>query len=75
MKTLFNDKKKAPITPPLLKKNKLVSDFKAKANYFNNFFPSKCTPVVHNSNITELITCSSEARLSQISFNDNCILK
>ena len=37
LKRFFNGKK-VPIIPPLLVNNKLESDFKIKANYFNSFF-------------------------------------
>ena len=36
LKTFYNDKK-IPFIPPLLIKNKLVSNFKAKLNHFNIF--------------------------------------
>ena len=39
---LYN--KKLPTRPPLLVYGNLVSDFCKKANIFNNFFASVCTP-------------------------------
>ena len=48
----FYNGKKVPIIPPLLINNKLESDFKTKANYFNSFFTSKCTllyPIHYNT--------------------------
>ena len=36
LKTFYNGKK-VLIIPPLLINNKLISDFKLKANYFNDF--------------------------------------
>ena len=44
---LYN--KKIPTTPPLLVDGKLVSDFCKKANIFNNFFASICTPIDNTS--------------------------
>ena len=41
---LFHDGKKSTNFPPLLINNKLDSDFKTNANYFNSFFASKFTP-------------------------------
>ena len=41
------------IIPPLLFNNKLISDFKLKANYFNDFFASQCTPLHNNRKIPE----------------------
>ena len=40
--------KKVPIIPPLLIDNK-----EAKANHFNNFFASQCTPLNNNSKVPE----------------------
>ena len=40
LKTFYNGRK-IPIIPPILKDGKLESDFKIKANYFNNFFASQ----------------------------------
>ena len=37
LKTLYNGKK-IPVIPPVLVNNKLISNFKEKANYFNDFF-------------------------------------
>ena len=50
LKRFFNGKK-VPIIPPLQINNKLESDFKIKANYFNSFFASKCTPLINNKSI------------------------
>ena len=43
LKTFYNGKK-IPVIPPLLINNKLVSNFKTKANHFNIFFVFHCTP-------------------------------
>ena len=40
---------KVPLLPPLLVNNKTVSDFTEKANLFNDFFASQCTPISNNS--------------------------
>ena len=34
------------IIPPILKDGKLESDFEIKADYFNSFFASQCTPLL-----------------------------
>ena len=44
---LYN--KKLPTIPPLLVDGKMVSDFCKKANIFNNFFTSICTPIDNTS--------------------------
>ena len=45
----FYNGRKVPLIPPILKGNKYVSDFKEKANYFNEFFSLQCSPVVNSS--------------------------
>ena len=41
-KFLYN--KKTPTIPPVLVNTELVSDFKQKADLFNSYFISQCTP-------------------------------
>ena len=45
----FLSNKKIPIIPPILVNGELVSDFKQKANIFNNHFASQCTPIKNGS--------------------------
>ena len=71
----FYNEKKVPIIPPVLINNKLESDFKTKANYFNSFFASKCTPLINNSTLPNSLQYVSTARLSSFSFNEEVILK
>ena len=40
---------KVPLIPLLLVNDKIVSDFTEKANLFNVFFSSYCTPISSNS--------------------------
>ena len=46
---LYN--KKIPAIPPLLVDGNFISDFCEKANLFNNFFASICTPIKNNSRL------------------------
>ena len=55
--------------------NKLISNFKEKANHFNDFFVSQCTPVSSNSTLPLVATSLTNASLSSVSFNDQDILK
>ena len=73
LKTLYNWKK-IPLIPPILISDKLVSNFKEKANHFNAFFASQCTPVPNNSTLPLVTTPITNASLSSISFNDQDIL-
>ena len=46
---LYN--KKIPAIPPLLVDGNFISDFCKKANPFNNFSASICTPIKNNSSL------------------------
>ena len=73
LKTFFNGKK-VPIIPPLLINNKLVSDFKVIANYFSDFFASKCTPLNNNSKIPEIQSYVTNTKLSSVKFESKEII-
>ena len=45
-----------------------------KANHFNNFFASQCTPLDHSSKILESQTYITNAKLSSINFEDKYII-
>ena len=64
-----------PIIPPILIENNLETDFFKKANYFNKFFASKCTPLSNSSSLPSSLYLETEARLTSITFSDNDILK
>ena len=74
LKTFYNTKK-VPIIPPILIENKLETDSLKKANYFNKFFASKCTPLSNSSSLPSSLDLETEARLTSINFSDNDILK
>ena len=61
LKTFYNGRK-VPLIPPLLINNNLEADFKRKADHFNNFFASKCTPLKNDSVLPTLLEHDSEAR-------------
>ena len=50
---LYN--KKIPAIPPLLVDGNFISDFCEKANLFNNFFASICTPIKSNSRLPPFV--------------------
>ena len=74
LKTLYNGKK-IPLTPPLLVKNKLISNSKEKANHFNAIFVSRCTPTSNDSTLFFLTTAATNTSSSSTSFKDQDILK
>ena len=53
---IFLNKKKIPCIPPLLHQDKLVTNFKEKANIFNNFFANQCSIVSNNSELPVTLT-------------------
>ena len=55
LKSFYNDSK-IPLIPPLLVNNKIVSDFTEKANLFNDFFATQCTPLSNNSVLPSAIS-------------------
>ena len=73
LKTFYNGKK-VPIIHPLLIDNKIISDFEAKANYFNNFFMSQCTPLNNNSKIPENQIYTTNTKLSLLKFDNKDII-
>ena len=74
LKTFFNGKK-VPIIPPLLVNNQLVTDFKAKANLFNEYFSKQCTIIKTSSLLPDSNVPRTENVLSDFDFNENDILK
>ena len=63
------------IGPPLLIDGKLVSDFKEKANRFNEFFSRQCTPLNNGSECPSQLIFVTNERLSSIVFYDKDIIK
>ena len=55
VKTFYNGKK-IPLIPPLLVNDKLECDFGLKANHFNEFFASNCTPLNNGSTLPHSVS-------------------
>ena len=55
--------------------NKLISNFKEKANYSNNFFTSQCTLISNGSVLSNSSNSVSNLTLSSIRFEGQDILK
>ena len=43
-----------PIIPPLFDNGELVTDYQCKADIFNNYFASQCTPLDNFDGVPEL---------------------
>ena len=68
---LYN--KKLPTIPPLLVDGKMVSDFCKKANIFNNFFASICTPI-DNTSCLPSFSYRTGSRIKSFQVTENDIL-
>ena len=65
LKALYSGKK-IPLIPLILVNNKLISNFKEKANHFNAFFASQFTPVSNDSALPGTNNYVSNVSLSSI---------
>ena len=69
----FLSNKKIPIIPPILVNGELVSDFKQKANIFNNHFASLCAHIKNGSKLPSF-SYKTEKRLRSFDTKDDDIL-
>ena len=68
----FVNKKKTSMIPPLLVNDKIISNFSEKANPFNKFFPSQCTPQENNSSLPPFCL-KTEKSLSSLEISETDI--
>ena len=66
---------KVTLIPPLLINNKTVLDFSEKANLFNDFFASQCTPISNNSVLPSRKSSKTNKRLQKLNIKEDDILK
>ena len=59
--------------PPIFHNGKVISDFKEKANLYNSFFVTQCTPV-SNSNVFPDISFHINTHLNSLSITQKDIL-
>ena len=69
----FLSNKKIPSIPPLLVNVEMISNFSKKAELFNKFFASQCTPLSKTSTLPPL-TIRTDKRLSSLKINEDDIL-
>ena len=69
----FYNGKRVPVIPPFLV-NKFVTDFKVKANVFNDFFSKQCTPLVTGCKLPENQVYLTNTRINSVPFSDNLII-
>ena len=70
----FYNGKRVPVIPPLLVNNKFVTDFKAKANFFNDYFSKNCTPIANGSTLPENQVYLTNSRINSVPFFDDLII-
>ena len=63
---------KIPSIPPILASGKTITNIVEKANLFNNFFASQCTPLENTSKLP-LLLMKTDKRLNTIFFKDSDI--
>ena len=73
-KTFLNNKK-IPWTPPLLHENKFITDFKEKAELFNQFFVNQCSLLSNNSVLPTDLPHLKNKCLDSIHFSSSGIAK
>ena len=64
-----------PVIPALLVNNKFVTDFKAKANIFNDFFSKQCIPLANGSKLPESQVYLTNSRINSVPFSDDLLMK
>ena len=72
MKTVLNNKK-IPCISPIYHNNNYITDFKKKAQIFNNFFAKQCTLVENSSKLPIDSSKRTNKLLSTISFTKDDI--
>ena len=63
-----------PVIPPLLVNSKFETDFKAKANIFNDFFSKQCIPLANGSKLPESQVYLTNSRIKSVLFSDNLVI-
>ena len=73
LKTFLNNKKMSCI-PPLVHDDKFITNFKEKAQIFNNFYCC-CSLINTNSDLPSILSKTTHKLLSTIYFTSDDILK
>ena len=51
-----------------------MTDFKAKANIFNDFFSKQCTPLANGSKLPENQVYLTNSRINSVPFSDDLVI-
>ena len=74
LKTFLNNKK-ILVIPPILHDNKFITNFKEKAEIFNNFFAKKCSLINTSSDFPSVLSKKTYKLQSAIYFTSDDILQ
>ena len=64
-----------PSIPPLLVNDKLITEFEAKANIFNEYFASQCTTINDNSVLPSTLNHLTDDKLSSFNISSGVIFQ
>ena len=70
----FYNGKRVPVILPLSFNNKFVTNFKAKANIFNDFFSKQCTPLANGGKLPQNQVYLTNLRINSVLFSDNLVI-
>ena len=68
----FLNNKKIPTIPPLLVDGNTITNFSIKADLFNNFFASQCTPLANYSTLPHF-NYKTDKRITSLDISDDDI--
>ena len=74
LKTFLNNKK-IPCILPLLHDDRFITNFKEKADIFNDFFAKQCSLINTKSSLPSVLSKKTHKLLSTIHFTSDDILK
>ena len=74
LRTLWNGKK-LPNIPPLLVNDKLITEFEAKANIFNEYFASQWQSSNNNSVLLSILNHLTDDKLSSFNISSEAIFQ
>ena len=75
LRKIFLSNKKIPLVPPLYDENRLITDFKEKAELFNCFFSKQCSFLANLSELPISFSFRTFKRLSSATFSAEDIEK
>ena len=67
----FYNGKGVPVNPPLLVNKQFVTDFKARANIFNDFFHKHYLSLASGTKLPENLVHLMNTRINSVPFSDN----